>query len=110
MIRNLVRLGCVLLVAMSCVGLFVLKNKVIDREEELKALHRQIIADIRDIHVLEAEWAYLNDPENLRKTMESVSTTLKPVSAAQVIESEVLPMKVAPTPSLKPEFSEEEKE
>lgn len=52
-----------------CVGvsMFLLKYKVQALEDELVAKQAQIVRDRSAIRVLEAEWAYLNDPERLRQ-------------------------------------------
>jgi len=48
-------------------GLFMVKYQVQDLEETLNALNRRIVADRQAIHVLDAEWSTLNDPERLRR-------------------------------------------
>src|SRR5690606_6330175 len=49
------------------VSMFLLKYKVQGLEEELVAKQEQIARDRDTIRVLEAEWAYFNDPERLRR-------------------------------------------
>lgn len=47
------------------VALFAIKYQVRDLENELTGINRQIIAHREAIHVLNAEWSYLNDPDRL---------------------------------------------
>ncbi len=49
------------------VSMFLLKYKVQSLEEELVAKQVQIAQDQDAIRVLEAEWAYFNDPDRLRR-------------------------------------------
>ena len=97
-----------LLIAVSaCVQMFILKYQVIDKEDELKAIHAQILADSRAIHMLEAEWAVKNDPDRLYQLVISQSQ-LKPLASDQVQASDSLPVKMAPRPALKPQLNEGE--
>lgn len=54
------------------IGLFVIKHEVQELEEKLQALNAEIITDQDAIQVLQAEWAYLNQPSRL----EALSTKL----------------------------------
>ena len=47
------------------VGLFVIKHRVQDLEDQLQTLNAEILADRETIQVLEAEWSYLNQPDRL---------------------------------------------
>ncbi len=64
MIRRTTVLFIFLAAALS-LALFSLKYQVQDLEDEFVVLNRSIMAERRAIHVLEAEWSYLNDPERL---------------------------------------------
>ena len=75
---------CLLIAVISGVGMFMLKYKVIEKEEELARLHRQIAFDKREIHMLKGDWASLNDPERLRALI-AEQTNFKPVGANQII-------------------------
>ncbi|MBR5130622.1 MAG: hypothetical protein IKV03_05305 [Alphaproteobacteria bacterium] len=83
---------CLFIAVMSGVGMFMLKYKVIEKEEELARLHRQIAFDKREIHMLKGDWASLNDPERLRALV-SEQTNFKPVSASQIIDVQRVPMR-----------------
>lgn len=81
---------CLFIAVTSGVGMFLLKYKVIEKEEELARLHRQIAHDKHQIHVLNGDWAALNDPERLRALV-AEQTNFKHVSANQIIEVERVP-------------------
>ncbi len=55
----------VFLAAALSLALFSLKYQVQDLEDEFVGLNRSILAERRAMHVLEAEWSYLNDPARL---------------------------------------------
>lgn len=52
------------------VGLFFVKHEVKDQERRLNALNAEIQRNQETIHVLRAEWSYLNDPARLRALSE----------------------------------------
>ena len=64
-------------------GLFQTKYEVQSLEARLGRIHRAILADQQAIHVLKAEWTYLNQPAELAKRA-AENLQLKPVSAAQI--------------------------
>ncbi len=104
--RWLVNFFFLSLAVMSGVQLFVLKYRVIDKEDELKAIHRQILSDSREIHMLKADWALLNDPSRLRALV--AQTDMKPISVGQIRKMEDVPLRPAPTPSKKPDMESKE--
>jgi hypothetical protein len=57
----------VLLAGALSFGLYVVKHRVIALESRLNDINRDIARDLRAIHVLRAEWSYLNQPERLRE-------------------------------------------
>ena len=74
-------------------GLFQLKHAVQRQEDELARLNRELLASEEAIHVLEAEWSYLNRPERLtalaRRHLE-----LEPMKPEQIGGIKTLPMRV----------------
>ncbi|MEE8350898.1 MAG: hypothetical protein V3R37_01715 [Rhodospirillales bacterium] len=56
----------VLLAASLSLTLFVVKYHVQDLEEQLVGLNRSITNDKQAMHVLNAEWSHLNDPDRLK--------------------------------------------
>lgn len=56
--------------AMSAYALFDVKHRVQNLKKDLIAMHQQLAKDKESIHVLKAEWAYLNQPDRLRRLAE----------------------------------------
>jgi hypothetical protein len=77
----------------AAVGLFALKFEVQDLEGELAALNDSIFRDLDAIHVLKAEWSYLNRPASLQRRA-GRHLELRPLQASQIRRLEDLP----PTP------------
>jgi hypothetical protein len=67
----------------STVVLFSLEYQVRKLEDELAALDRSIVVESQAIHVLKAEWSYLNDPWRLRRLAERF-LKLSPIKPEQV--------------------------
>lgn len=59
-----------LLAASLSLTLFVVKYQVQDLEGELVQYNRTLTEDRQAIHVLKAEWSYLNQPARLRNLAE----------------------------------------
>ncbi len=66
MIRSATILG-LLVGTLMAVFVFAIKYDVQDLEAEYEALNRSIERDRQAIHVLKAEWSYLNEPQRLRE-------------------------------------------
>ncbi|MEO5373255.1 MAG: hypothetical protein H7840_03130 [Alphaproteobacteria bacterium] len=93
MIRIMVVLWTVLAAGVG-VSLFLLKHEVQSLEDELNAVNRDIRAGHETIHVLKAEWSFLNDPARLRRLAEThlQMTSLRP---EQITTVAVLPAALA---------------
>ncbi|WP_404379363.1 hypothetical protein [Caenispirillum salinarum] len=78
-------------------GLFVLKVEVQALEDKLTRLNAQIRSDRAAVHVLEAEWSYLNDPARLRDQAERL-LGMGPFAPSQVNSIAQLPLRPAPPP------------
>jgi hypothetical protein len=72
------------------VVLFALEFQVRKLEDELAGLDRSIVAESQAIHVLKAEWSYLNDPWRLRRLAERF-LELTPVRPEQLSSLADLP-------------------
>jgi cell division protein FtsL len=79
------------------IGLYLLKHEVKAKEAKLAETQRQILADQQTIHVLKAEWNYLNDPARLKDLAER-HLGMKPVRATQMVAVGALPAR-DPTPA-----------
>ena len=79
----------------TCLGvaLFMLKHEVQRREEQLAQLHRQILSSQEAIHVLEAEWSYLNRPDRLEALVRR-HLDLVPLDTQRLGSIELLPMRL----------------
>ena len=73
----------VFLAAALSLALFSLKYQVQDLEDEFAGLNRSILAERRAMHVLEAEWSYLNDPVRLG-ALAARHLGLRPVESEQL--------------------------
>jgi cell division protein FtsL len=71
------------LIACIGTGLFFIKHEVKDQEHRLAALAGEIHRNQETIHVLRAEWSYLNDPARLRALSEK-HLGMRPVTPNQV--------------------------
>ncbi|EKV29985.1 Periplasmic protein TonB [Caenispirillum salinarum AK4] len=78
-------------------GLFVLKVEVQALEDKLTRLNAQIRSDRAAVHVLEAEWSYLNDPARLRDQAQRL-LGMSPFAPSQVNSIAQLPLRPAPPP------------
>ncbi|MFC4350029.1 hypothetical protein ACFOW6_00585 [Fodinicurvata halophila] len=71
-------------------ALFQVKHEVQQQERRLKALNEQILRDQEAIHILKAEWSYLNDPERLARLAER-HLDFQPMETEQVSQVAYLP-------------------
>ena len=76
------------------VGLFQVKYNVQSKEAELRGINRQIEANRSAMHVLDAEWSYLNDPTRLADLTRR-HTDLVPTQAGQLKHFADLPPRPA---------------
>ena len=70
---------------------FVLTNDVQKLEKELAQINQNIEDDIRDIHILEADWSELNNPERLR-ALAGKYISLDFIKPEQIINYSALPL------------------
>lgn len=83
----------ILLIAIAgvlSVALFSVKYQVADLEGQLNEINRGIARDHQAIHVLRAEWSYLNDPKRLRELAQKF-LKLEPVKGTQLETFATLP-------------------
>jgi hypothetical protein len=83
------------LAVVAGVGLFHVSYRVQSLEEELTRLNREILRERETIHVLRAEWSYLNEPQRLAE-LSRRHLTLAPLSASQMMRIEDLPLRLPP--------------
>jgi hypothetical protein len=80
-----------LLATIAGAGLFLLKYQVQAEERHLKEVRKDIVGTEQSIHVLKAEWSYLNDPLRLREQAER-HLAMHPMRANQMVSIESVPM------------------
>lgn len=80
-----------LLAAGAGTSLFMLKYEVQAQEQRLSSLRKDIVETQESIHVLKAEWSYLNDPARLREQAER-HLGLHPLKPSQIVTIASLPM------------------
>lgn len=94
MLMNVIKFAvCSLWIAFTaviCFGSLAFKNNVQKLEKELNAINRNIQDDIKNIHVLKAEWSHLNNPARLR-ALAAKHISLNPIQAEQIINYSELP-------------------
>ncbi len=91
MIRTTTLMSLLLGAVLTAV-LFSLEYQVRSLEDELTALDRSIVVESQAIHVLKAEWSYLNDPWRLRRLAERF-LELSPVRPEQLGSLSKLPQR-----------------
>lgn len=82
-------------------ALFSVKYQVADLEEQLNDVNRSIARDHQAIHVLKAEWSFLNDPQRLRDLVRKY-LPLAPVEGAQIETFDSLPPRGDVSPAAVP--------
>jgi len=89
------------LVAASATALilFQIKQEVRSLEDEIAAAQRDILRNQEAVHVLEAEWSYLNSPARIAALAER-HLGLAPIPAERVIAFQDLPLPGAPEDAL----------
>ena len=58
-------------ISLLMLGLFQIKYKVVELEDEIKTLNREIFKAEESIHILKAEWAYRTSPQRLDKLVQN---------------------------------------
>lgn len=81
-----------LLAVCAGLGLFVVKYEVQSMEERLVAIHERTLQDLESVHVLQAEWSYLNRPARL-ETLGRRLLDLGPVAATQSVSIRDIPFR-----------------
>jgi hypothetical protein len=92
----MIRLGTFIWLALLTligVGLYQVELGVLAKEAELKQINRQIDANREAMHVLDAEWSYLNDPTRLADLARRY-TDLTPATPTQIADFD----RLAPRP------------
>lgn len=75
------------IIALGVFGLFKVKFKVQDLRKNLALIEKKINQEKTSIHVLSAEWTYLNQPERISK-LAAKYLKLEPMKLSQIHKSE----------------------
>ena len=76
-------------------GLFHVSYRVQSLEEELTQANRDILREQETIHLLHAEWSYLNEPTRLAELTRR-HLALAPLASGQMVRIEDLPLRLPP--------------
>lgn len=87
-IRLLIHMVCV---AVLAIGLYLVKYAVQDVQRDVASLKTQLANEKESLHLLNAEWAYLNRPERLRALADR-HLDLVPIDSRQIDRVNVLPV------------------
>lgn len=79
-------------VAIAALGLYHVKYEVQRLEQDLGLEHQSILKQREAIHILKAEWSYLNQPGRISDLAER-HLGLKPLTAEQVVQLDTLPLR-----------------
>ena len=82
-------------VTVAALGLFHVSHQVEQLKNELIREQRSILRDQETIHVLEAEWSYLNRPERIADLARR-HLALVPLSADRMVSIQDLPQRQEP--------------
>ncbi|PZP86825.1 MAG: cell division protein FtsL [Azospirillum brasilense] len=77
-------------VAIAAFGIYLVKYTVQDVQRDVVALKTELAQERESLHLLNAEWAYLNRPERLRELSDR-HLALAPMDSRQIQDVGVLP-------------------
>jgi len=83
--------------ALAGAVLFAVSYQVTELEDRLVALNKQVADDREALHVLHAEWSYLNQPERLA-TLSQRYLDLQPLDGAQMATVDTVPLRAPAAP------------
>lgn len=85
-ITSLVWMACF---AVGAFGLYMVKFSVQNLQREVAAAEQQLAQEKESLHLLNAEWAYLNRPERLRQLAEK-HLELAPLDSRRIENASLL--------------------
>ena len=90
-----------MLLAMTAgIGLFLLKYEVRAMEERLVQIKQKTIGNLEAVHLLTAEWSFLNQPRRLEDLGRRL-LALEPMESDQAVKISDIPVRSAPGHSAK---------
>jgi len=88
--KGLTTLICMLCFGIGAFGVYMVKYVVQDVQRDVTTLQAQLKDERESLHLLNAEWAYLNRPERLHALAEK-HLALAPLDSRQIQDVGVLP-------------------
>lgn len=85
--RTIVHMLCL---AALGIGVYLVKYSVEDVQRDMKTLKRDLAVEKESLHLLNAEWAYLNRPDRLRRLADR-HLELEPMDSRRIGNVGVLP-------------------
>ena len=82
------------------IGLFFMKQRVVEYEKELNQLTNEILSDKREIRTLKADWAVLTEPSRLRRLL--AQSKVARIDFKQVVNMDDVALTPVPVPPKKP--------
>ena len=86
-ITSIVWMVCI---AVAFAGLYIVKLTVEDLHRDVEVVRNDVVKERESLHLLHAEWAYLNRPERLRQLADA-HLRLTPLDSRKVDEIRSLP-------------------
>lgn len=83
----------IMLVSVTGYTLFHISFQVSAMEQELSSLNTQIRKEKESVHVLKAEWTYLNRPERIERLSQSLLPDLSVLKPSQLATFDELPVR-----------------
>ena len=81
-----------LLAIAAGISLFLLKYEVAEMEDRLAAINQRTLVNLEAVHVLKAEWSYLNRPDRLEALGRDL-VALEPVRPQQTLGIADIPLR-----------------
>ena len=82
-----------LLLAAASLGLYQIKYRIHSLKQDLTDIRNSARMEQEAIHILEAEWAYLNRPQRIAQLTTKYLSLLGPVLPSQIVSLDTLPLK-----------------
>ena len=91
--KRAIVIGWLLSATAALLILFQIKQEVRELEHDLRVTHRQILKEQESLHILQAEWSYLNRPERIARLAEQ-HLQLAPLLPEQTVDFADLPWRL----------------
>lgn len=79
------------MMAFAALGLYLVKYWVQDVQQDVRLVQVELNKEKESLHLLNAEWAYLNRPERLKR-LSAKYLDLTPIKSVQFVSFDALPV------------------